>query len=146
MAMSDALADILAKLKQSARRLTPQRRRILEVLFASHEHLDVEQIRGRAAGAGERVSYATVYRTMRMLVDSGLIKERHFDDGTARYEYVKEGEHHDHLICARCGEVIEFNDDTIEARQEVVASQYGYRMTGHKHEIYGICAACERRG
>ena len=140
--MSEGLSELLAKLKQSARRLTPQRRRILEVLTDSHEHLDVEQIRARAASRGDAVSYATVYRTMRMLVDAGLIKERHFEDGSARYEYVKEGEHHDHLICARCGEVIEFNDDTIEARQEVVAGQYGYRMTGHKHEIYGTCASC----
>ena len=143
--MSEPLPEILAKLKQSAKRLTPQRRRILEVLLASREHLDVEQIRDRASGNGERVSYATVYRTMRMLVDAGLIKERHFHDGSARYEYVKEGEHHDHLICKRCGEVIEFTDDVIEALQEVVAKKHGYRMTGHKHEIYGVCGACAER-
>ena len=100
------------------------------------------KIRQRVRASGEQVSYATVYRTMRMLVDAGLIKERHFEDGSARYEYVKEGEHHDHLICTRCGEVIEFTDDTIEAQQEVVALRNGYSMTGHKHEIYGLCPAC----
>jgi Fur family ferric uptake transcriptional regulator len=142
--MSEAMGDVLAKLKKAAKRLTPQRRSILEVLLDSHDHLDVEQIRARAARSGEQVSYATVYRTMRMLVDSGLIKERHFDDGTARYEYVKDGEHHDHLICVRCGDVIEFYDDTVEARQEAVAAKHGFTMTGHRHEIYGVCAACAR--
>ena len=142
--MNQALRDILSKLKQSAKRLTPQRRRILEVLLASKEHLDVEQIRHRAERLGVRVSYATVYRTMRMLVDQGIIKERHFDDGTARFEYVKEGEHHDHLICTRCGQVVEFFDDAIEKRQDVVVAKYGFEITGHRHEIYGLCGACRR--
>src|SRR6185436_3454748 len=111
----------------------------VDVLLKAREHLDIEQIRSRAGAAGESVSYATVYRTMRLLVDAGVIKERHFEDGSARYEYVKEGEHHDHLICTRCGQVVEFYDETIEARQEMVARRHGYRTTGHKHEIYGLC-------
>ena len=139
---AEALAVVLDKLRRASRRLTPQRRRILAAVLSSSEHLDVEQIRERASRGGESVSYATVYRTMRMLVDAGFISERHFADGTARYEYARDGEHHDHLICARCGKVLEFNDDLIERRQEVVASQYGFRMTGHRHEIYGLCRDC----
>ena len=140
--MTDELEQILQALKRGARRLTPQRRRILEVVLASDEHLDVDQIRELVGRDGTSVSASTVYRTMRMLVDDGLIKERHFEDGTARFEYVKEGEHHDHLICTRCGTVIEFMSDTIERLQEEVADQHGFVLTGHRHDLYGLCGAC----
>ena len=83
---------------------------------------------------------------MRMLVNEGIFKERHFTDGIASYEYVEQGTHHDHLICSECGLVTEFRNDTIEDLQEVVARRYGYRMTGHKHEIYGVCRNCSRSG
>jgi Fur family ferric uptake transcriptional regulator len=137
-----AVDAIVTQLRGRQKRLTTQRRNILTVVLDSSEHLDIEQIRRRASELGEPVSSATVYRTMRMLVDEGIIKERHFKEGVARYEYVEEGEHHDHLICTQCGRVTEFTNDTIEELQIVVADKYGYRMTGHKHEIYGLCHDC----
>lgn len=142
MADSGALLEILAKLKRSSRRLTPQRMTILQVVLDSREHLDADQIRARSSAHGARVSYATVYRTLRMLVDEGLIKQRNFKDGSARFEYVKEGDHHDHLICTNCGQVSEFNHPTIESLQEQVALDYRFEMTGHRHEIYGLCFRC----
>jgi len=139
------MPEILERLRRAQKRLTPQRHRLLAVLLDSDEHLDVEEIRRRASHDEDRVSSATVYRTMRMLVDQGIIKERHFRDGSARYEYVREGEHHDHLICNDCGDVVEFTNETIERLQEVVAAGHGFRMTAHKHEVYGVCRKCQRR-
>jgi len=141
--MTRAVDEIVSQLKARQKRLTPQRLNILSVVVDSTEHLDIEQIRQRASRLGDPVSSATAYRTMRMLVDEGIIKERHFKEGVARYEYVESGEHHDHLICTQCGRVTEFTNDTIEELQLVIAAKHGYRMTGHKHEIYGLCARCQ---
>ena len=138
----ETIDAILATLKRRGRRLTPQRALILETVVASEGHLDVEQIRERVNAGGGSVSFATTYRTMRMLVDEGLIKERHFEDGAARYEYVSEGEHHDHLVCTKCGRVAEFTNDTIEDLQVEIAAAHGYTLTAHRHELYGLCGDC----
>ena len=89
-----------------------------------------------------RVGYATVYRTVRLLRESGLAAERHFHDGEARFENVEEQHHHDHLICERCGRIVEFANDEIEALQERVAHELGFVISRHKMELYGICGAC----
>ena len=147
MSQAKAAVDgILELLRDDGRRLTPQRQRILEVLLDTDQHLDIDEIRERANHSGARVSSATVYRTMRMLVDAGHIKERHFKNESARYEYVEAGSHHDHLICTSCGEVVEFNNETIEELQEKLAQDHNYKMTAHKHEIYGLCPKCQAPG
>ncbi len=95
-----------------------------------------------------RVGYATVYRTMKMLSEGGMANELHFGDGATRYEIADDDAHHDHLICVECGNIVEFEEPLIEELQERIATQYGFRITHHKHELYGQCvdkAACRAR-
>jgi len=87
------------------------------------------------------VGYATIYRTLRLLKECGLLYERHFDEGQARYEAVGE-RHHDHFICERCGRIIEFENAAIERMQNIVARDLGVTLTRHKMELYGLCSDC----
>lgn len=121
---------------------TKQRDLIAAIVLESEGHIGVEDIYRKARKRDPRVGFSTVYRTMKLLKDCGLVSERHFGDGVARYEPVHDGEHHDHLICVRCGEIVEFEDDDIEKRQDAIASRHGYRVQSHKHEIYGVCPKC----
>ena len=90
-----------------------------------------------------RVGYATVYRTLKLLKECGLADERHFDDGQARYEPTEEEEqHHDHIICERCGKIVEFDSEEIEKLQERIARFLGFVVSRHRMELYGICAEC----
>ena len=117
-----------------------QRETISEVFFVSQEHMRVEDILQRAREKDPKISLATVYRTMKFLMDCGLAEARHFEDGYTRYEPSEAGgAHHDHLICTRCGKIVEFVDDRIEALQGEVAARFGFHVTSHKMELYGEC-------
>ena len=118
-------------------RMTDQRRTIATVLEASDDHPDVEELYGRASGVDPRISIATVYRTVKLFEEAGIIDKLEFGDGRARYEDA-ERDHHDHLIDMNSGEVIEFVDPEIEARQEKIAEKLGYRLIGHRLELYGV--------
>jgi len=124
-------------------RLTAQRQDIARVFFTTNEHVNVEQLYNEVKRVNPRIGYATVYRTMKLLTESGLAVERHFRDGEARYENQAAGHHHDHMICERCGAIVEFAEHRIEAMQTAVARRLGFRITGHKLELYGICRACQ---
>ena len=124
-------------------RSTSQRRTVTNLFFSSDGHLSVEELWDRVRGRDSRNGYATVYRTLKLLKDSGLANERHFGDGVSRYEVAHEDEHHDHLICTECSRIIEFEDDGIEEIQDKLARKHGFRLTGHRHELYGVCPACE---
>ena len=89
-----------------------------------------------------RVGYATVYRTLKLLKECGLAAERHFDDGQARYETVEEEEQHDHIICERCGKIVEFASEELERLQDQIARILGFVVARHKMELYGMCADC----
>lgn len=117
-------------------RMTDQRRVIARVLSVAHDHPDVEEIHRRAAEIDPRISIATVYRTMRLFEDSGVV-ERHDFDGRSRYEEATES-HHDHLIDVKSGAVIEFVNEEIEALQKKIAEKHGYRLVAHKLELYGV--------
>jgi Fur family ferric uptake transcriptional regulator len=118
-------------------RMTDQRRTIASVLEASDDHPDVEELYGRASGVDPRISIATVYRTVKLFEEAGIIDKLEFGDGRARYEDA-ERDHHDHLIDMNSGEVIEFVDPEIEALQEKIAEKLGYRLIGHRLELYGV--------
>ena len=118
-------------------RMTDQRRTIATVLEASDDHPDVEELYGRASGVDPRISIATVYRTAKLFEEAGIIDKLEFGDGRARYEDA-ERDHHDHLIDMNSGEVIEFVDPEIEALQEKIAEKLGYRLIGHRLELYGV--------
>ncbi|MDX2008978.1 MAG: transcriptional repressor [Myxococcaceae bacterium] len=123
---------------------TRQRNLILDTFFQLDGHFSVEQLWGKVRELDPRVSVATVYRTMKLLAESGLAHAQNFGDGQTRYEPAIGREHHDHLICTRCGTIVEFENDRIEAMQEAVARKHGFRVTSHKMELYGLCRACQK--
>ncbi|MTH99735.1 Fur family transcriptional regulator [Roseibium sp. RKSG952] len=119
-------------------RMTEQRRVIASVLEkASDSHPDVEELYRRAVAIDSRISISTVYRTVKLFEDAGMIERHDFRDGRSRYETVPD-EHHDHLIDLRSGEVIEFRNEEIEALQEFIAKELGYKLVDHRLELYGV--------
>ncbi|MEE9329844.1 MAG: Fur family transcriptional regulator [Parvularculaceae bacterium] len=118
-------------------RMTDQRRVIARVLSSADDHPDVEEIHRRAAAIDTRISIATVYRTMRLFEEAGVVQRHDFNDGRSRYEEVTES-HHDHLIDLRSGEVIEFVNEEIERLQERIAREHGYKLVDHRLELYGV--------
>ncbi|NKX45820.1 Fur family transcriptional regulator [Roseicyclus persicicus] len=128
---------IEARCEARGLRMTDQRRVIAQVLEAATDHPDVEELYARASARDPRISIATVYRTVKLFEESGIIERLEFGDGRARYEDA-DRDHHDHLIDMHTGEVIEFVDPEIEALQERIAEKLGYRLKGHRLELYGV--------
>ena len=123
---------------------TRQRTLIIDTFFEARGHLSVEEVWSQVRSKNPRVSVATVYRTMKLLAESGLAQARNFGDGQTRYEPAVGKGHHDHLICTRCGTIVEFENDRIEAMQDAVARKHGFKVTSHKMELYGLCKSCQR--
>lgn len=134
--MKPAGQDLIARIEARGLRMTGQRRTIARVLAEAHDHPDVESLHARAARLDPRISIATVYRTVKLLQESGLLERHEFGDGRARFEDSQRA-HHDHLIDLQTGRVIEFIDPEIEALQERIAARLGYRLMGHRLELYG---------
>jgi len=118
-------------------KMTEQRRVIARVLSDAEDHPDVEEVYRRASKQDSKISIATVYRTMRLFEDEGIVERHDFGDGRARYEEVSD-EHHDHLIDVKTGRVIEFQNEEIERLQERVARKHGLKLVGHRLELYGV--------
>lgn len=118
-------------------RMTDQRRVIARVIADAADHPDVEELHRRAAAVDDRISISTVYRTVKLFEDAGIIERHDFRDGRSRYEPVPD-EHHDHLIDLRSGHVVEFRSEEIEHLQEEIARKLGYRLVGHRLELYGV--------
>lgn len=128
---------IISRCEAKGLRMTEQRRVIAAVLQESHDHPDVEELYARASARDAGISLATVYRTVKLFEEAGILDKLEFGDGRARYEDA-EREHHDHLIDINSGQVIEFVDPEIEALQEKIAEKLGYQLKGHKLELYGV--------
>ncbi len=122
---------------QKGMRMTDQRRVIARVLSEASDHPDVEEVYRRASAVDPKISIATVYRTVRLFEEAGILSRLDFGDGRARYEEAPE-EHHDHLIDVKSGKVIEFTSTEIEALQERIARKLGYKLVGHRLELYGV--------
>jgi Fur family transcriptional regulator, ferric uptake regulator len=118
-------------------RMTGQRRVIAKVLSEAEDHPDVEEVYRRASAQDSRISLSTVYRTVRLFEGAGILERHDFGDGRARYEPAGLG-HHDHLINVKTGEVIEFSNEQIEKLQENVARELGFRLIGHRLELFGM--------
>jgi Fur family transcriptional regulator, ferric uptake regulator len=129
-------AGLLARCEAAGLRLTGQRRLIAQVLEAAEDHPDVDTLFARAAARDPKISLATVYRTVRLFEEQGLLERHEFGDGRARYEDAERA-HHDHLIDLATGEVIEFHDPEIE-KLKAIARRLGYRLKGHRLELYGV--------
>ena len=136
-----ALAEYLG---QHNLKHTKQRELVLSTFLEAKRHVSSEDLYQVVREAHPNVGYTTVYRTMKLLVEAGLATERHFDDGITRYEI--EQEHHDHLVCIRCGKIQEFECDMIEQAQREIAVRYDFRILRHRHELYGHCSDCSQRG
>ncbi|GAB4294603.1 MAG: transcriptional repressor [Desulfuromonadia bacterium] len=121
---------------------TRQRNQILEFFLSSRRHLSVEEFHREIRERHPSIGYATVYRTLKLFAESGIAREIDFGDGQTRYEPLVAGEHHDHLVCLRCGAIEEFSHDGIESLQEEVALQHGFSIVTHRLEIYGHCKVC----
>ena len=118
-------------------KLTDQRRVIAQVMSESSDHPDVDELYNRVSKIDPKISIATVYRTVKLFEETGILTKHEFKGGKARYEELSEG-HHDHLIDVKTGEIIEFVDEEIEILQKKVADKYGYTLVDHKLELYGI--------
>ena len=140
--MSRRLEIFQQWIKEQGLKATSQREDIAQVFFSTNRHISVEELYNEVRRVNPRVGYATVYRTMKLVKECGLAAERHFADGQARFENIEEERHHDHIICERCGRIVEFVHPQIEQLQEKVAKEFGFVATMHKMEIYGICQEC----
>jgi Fur family transcriptional regulator, ferric uptake regulator len=129
--------DIEALCAERGLRITEQRRVIARVLSEADDHPDVESLHERAVAVDPRISIATVYRTVRLFEEAGILDKHDFGDGRARYEAAPEA-HHDHLIDVETGRVIEFVDPELEALQRLIAERLGYRLVDHRMELFGV--------
>lgn len=130
-------------LKKVGLKVTVPRRKILDILESqnSNHHMSAEDIYSKLKETGEEIGLATVYRVLTQFEEAGLIVRHHFETGQSVFE-LNYGEHHDHLVCIKCGMVEEFYDDVIEKRQQEIAKEANFQMTDHALNIYGVCKLC----
>lgn len=137
---NDKLIEFLAG---QGLRSTSQRDLIFSVFAEAGQHVSAEELYAQVKKKNPRIGYATVYRTLKLLAEAGLADERRFHDGFTRFEIKTTEAHHDHLICTRCGMILEFENERIEALQKDVARRKGFLVHTHKLELYGLCAKCQ---
>ncbi len=135
--MDDPVKTLEELCAERGMRMTEQRRVIARIIETSEDHPDVEELYRRSVKVDAKISISTVYRTVKLFEDAGLLARHDFRDGRSRYETVPE-EHHDHLIDLKTGEVIEFHSPEIEALQERIAREHGFKLVDHRLELYGI--------
>jgi Fur family transcriptional regulator, ferric uptake regulator len=141
--MPEDLTDqFIRYLRDNGYLVTRQRRRIAEIIFGSTGHLSVEDIQNLLRQKKISASIASIYRTLDVLIKSNLVVQHRFGKRFKRFEAVLKDRHHDHLICTRCGKVMEFKNDTIEDLQVRVAREHNFLITNHKLDIYGFCSKC----
>ncbi|MFM9013032.1 MAG: Fur family transcriptional regulator [Gemmatimonadota bacterium] len=130
-------------LKDKGLKSTAQRDDIAHVFFGSQRHLSVDELYREVRKVNPRVGYATVYRTIPLVMEGGLAGEQHIADGRARDDRARgDDHHHDHILCDRCGKIVEFADDELERLQEEIAARLGFVLARHRMELYGICREC----
>ena len=137
MAATETPLTLIEACAAKGMRMTEQRRVIARILDAASDHPDVEELYRRASAIDPRISISTVYRTVKLFEDGGIIARHEFRDGRARYEPIPD-EHHDHLIDLRTGKVVEFRSEEIEALQVRIAAELGFKLVDHRLEIYGV--------
>lgn len=120
---------------------TRQRDAIASIFFKTKKHIKIEELLNEVRKVEPSIGYVTVYRTLMLLKECGLAQQRHFGEGQSLFENA--GEHHDHMICIKCGSIVEFEDDRIEKLQEEIAKKNNFRIVSHRHEIYGACSRCQ---
>ncbi len=135
---------LTAHLARNGLKHTRQRDAILESFLKTHGHVTVEDLHERVRDEHPEIGAATVYRTLKLFCEAGIADAHHFREGITLYEH--EVSHHDHLICLGCGSIIEFSNDLIEEEQVKIAVAHGYRLTQHRHHLFGYCPKCQEAG
>lgn len=126
-------------------KMTPQRRTILDVFLKEESHISSEELYTLIRNEDSSIGQATVYRTLKLLAESGIAKSVDFNDGVIRYEHKYGHEHHDHLVCEHCGKTIEAVDHEIEHLQEELAKKHGFVLTHHEMYLFGVCKECQEK-
>ena len=132
-------------LERRGLKLTHERQALFDELFSRHEHVEADELLVRLRAKHKKISRATIYRTLELMVDAGIVGRVRIGEAGYRYERLRAGDHHDHLICDNCGRVIEFFEARIEALQDEVAERYGFVLVSHTHQMRGICRSCRPR-
>ena len=145
MASDHVIDAFRAYLREHNLPITAQRLAIADIILGTGNHLSAEDIMLELGARGASVGTATVYRTLEVLLRSGLVVERDFGEGFKRFEATRDIPHHEHLLCSICGRVTEFRDERLERMTMLIAEQYGYSRQGHRLVIEGICAECRER-
>jgi len=127
-------------------KLTNERAALVREIFATHYHFEADELLFKMKEKSVKISRATIYRTLELLVKSGMVRRVHLGEDHYHYEHVTGDSHHDHLICTTCGSVIEFHDPELERRQREICARRKFTPTFHNLQILGICAACDRKG
>src|SRR5512135_3295863 len=140
--MSKRIADLNRYLAEKGLKVTRQREAVAQVFFDTTGHISAEELYLKVSRSHPGIGLTTVYRTLRLLTEAGLAKERHFGGEPQGVFEKEDNKHHDHLICTRCGKIIEFKEPSIEEMQEDVARRYGFTVEDHKMELYGLCKTC----
>lgn len=146
MAQNKAKAAFSSYLQKNGLRSSTQRDLILDAFLSMPPHLTAEELHRKVARKDNGIGLSTVYRTLRLFCEAGLAKQRHFHEGISCFEQAVGAEHHDHLICEGCGEIVEFECQEIEDLQEQVARRHGFHLTRHRLELYGRCPRCQGNG
>ena len=143
-----ALEALRARLREHVARnklkTSTRRELILDTLADVKRHVTADELLREVRERDPRIGAATVYRTLRVFQEGGIVAERRFEGGATRFELVSD-EHHDHLICTACNLIVEFEDEAIERDQKRVAAAHGFSLREHRHELYGLCPACQKR-
>jgi len=143
---NDRELDIFRKyLERRGLKLTTERRALFDEVFARHEHVEADELLVRLRAKHKKISRATIYRTLELLADSGVVGKLRIGEAGYRYERLRAGDHHDHLICRECGRVVEFYEPRIEQLQDEVCERYGFILLDHNHQMRGICRSCRPR-
>ena len=132
-------------IKRQGLRNTPEREKILEEIFANHDHFDVDALFLRLRAKGLRISKASIYRTIPLLIASGLIQEVFYEEGHMHYEHIYGHQHHCHLRCIECGRIVEFVDKGLTELEKKLARTHDFDITGHKLEVFGRCPRCREQ-
>jgi|SRR5688572_8879227 Fur family ferric uptake transcriptional regulator len=139
------MGKFVTALRERGIAATPQRLALADTVFSTHRHLSADELFALARSRGARVGRVTVYRTLRTMVEAGLVAERTFDKNRLLYEHTVGHRHHDHMVCVECRKIVEFENPRIEREQEKEARSHGFTLMHHSHVLFGQCAACRRK-
>src|SRR5437762_11444722 len=141
-----AITKFGAFLQQQGLKLTSEREALVREIFSTHYHFEADELLFKMKQNRVKISRATIYRTLELLVKSGMVRRVHLGEDHYHYEHVAGNSHHDHLICTTCGAVIEFNDPALEARQIEICERKKFTPTFHNLQILGVCESCRKKG